>query len=124
MSLVVIRSGALVTKDPSDSKVYVFDWDGSNLAPGVSISTSTFTVTAISPSTVDTALTKDSEARLTAEEASAALQRTVAIDNRATRLRLTAGTLNQSYEIANRIVTSETPAQTKERSFKVLIQNL
>src|SRR5215207_1635796 len=124
MSTIVIRSGALVIKDPADSKVYIFDWDGDNLAPGVSIPTSTFTVTAVSPSTTDTALTRDSEGRLTAAEATAALGRTVNIDNRATRLRLTAGTLGQIYEIANRIVTSETPAQTKERSFRVLIQNL
>ena len=122
MSLIVVRNGALVTKDPSDEKVYCFDWDGDNLAPTVTISTSTFTITAISPSIVDTALTKDSEVKLTAAQATTALQRTVALNDRATQLRLKVGTLGQTYEIANKIVTTETPAQTKERSFRVLIQ--
>lgn len=124
MSTVVIRSGALVVQDPSDVKVYVFDWDADNLAPGVTIPTSSFTVTAVSPSTVDTALVMDSPARLTAAEASAALGRTVTLDNRATRVRLASPTVGQVYEIANMIITSETPSQTKERSFRLLGQNL
>ena len=124
MSSIVIKSGALVIQDPSDSKVYVFDWDGDNLKPGVTIASNLFTIKAIGPSTSDTALVKDAEAMLTAAEASTALERTVTLDNRATRLRLTVGTLGQTYEIANKIVSSETPSQTKERSFRVLIQNL
>lgn len=110
MSTVTLRTGALVIKDPADIKTYVVDWDTENLAEAVTISTSTWTVTPISPSIVDAALTKDSEIKLTGD--------------RKTQIRLTGGTLGQTYEVANKIVTSETPAQTKERSFRVLIQNL
>lgn len=110
MATVTIQVGALVQKDPSDIKVYKVDWDTSNLGVGVTISTSTWTITAIKPSIIDTALTKDSESILAG--------------SRTTQVRLAAGTLGQTYEIANKIVTNESPAQTKERSFRVLIQNL
>jgi hypothetical protein len=123
MSIITVRQGALVVKAPAEIKTYVVDWDGENLGAAVTISTSVWTISALSPSTVDTALTKDSEARLTAAEATAAVLRTVVADNRVTRLRLTAGTLGQTYEVANKITTSETPNQIKERSFKILVQN-
>lgn len=108
MSTITVRPGGLVVKDPADLKVYKFDWDTENLASAVTISTSTWTITPISPSTTDAVLTKDSESILAG--------------SRTTQVRLTAGTLGQTYEIANKIVTSETPAQTKERSFRVLVQ--
>lgn len=109
MSTVLIRNGDLVLKDPSDAKVYVFDWDTNNLAVGVTITgVPVWTITAIGPSLTDTALTQD--------------QASVLAGNRKTQVRLSAGTLGQTYEIANKIVTSETPAQTKERSFRVLVQ--
>jgi hypothetical protein len=110
MSVVTILPGALVPKDPSDIKVYQFDWDTNNLAATVTITTSSWTITAIKPSRVDAVLTKDQESILAG--------------SRKTQMRLTAGTLGQTYEIANKIVTNETPAQTKERSFRVLITNL
>lgn len=109
MATVTITNGDQVLKDPADIKVYLVDWDTNNLAATVTISTSTWTITAIGPSTTDTALTKDSES--------------VLAGNRKTQVRLTAGTLGQTYEIANKIVTSETPAQTKERSFRVRVEN-
>jgi hypothetical protein len=109
MSTVTIQSGGMVIKDPSDSRVYTFDWSTNNLGVGVTITTSTWTITPIKPSTTDTALTKDNESILAG--------------TRTTQVRLLAGTLNQVYEIANRIVTNESPSQTKERSFYVLIQN-
>lgn len=109
MSTITVRAGGLVTKDPSDIKVYLVDWDTENLALGATITTSTWTITAISPSTTDAVLTKDSESILAG--------------NRKTQARLTAGTPGQIYEIANKIVTNETPAQTKERSFRVLVEN-
>jgi hypothetical protein len=110
MSTIVIQDGDQVTKDPADIKVYKFDWDTNNLAATVTIGTSTWTITPIYPSTTDAVLTKDQESIL------AGL--------RTTQVRLSAGTLGQIYEIANKVVTSETPAQTKERSFRVLIENL
>lgn len=124
MATVTILTGGQVTKDPADVKVYVFDFDTNNLADGVMINTSTWTITALSPSKVDTALTKDSEATLTAAQATLVLKKTVALDNRATLVRLLGGTLGQTYEVANKIVTNESPAQTKERSFRVRVENL
>lgn len=109
MSTVTIREGQMVTKDPADVKVYVMDWDTENLAVGVTITSSTWTLTAIRPSKTDAVLTKDSESILTG--------------TRKTQVRLLAGTLGQTYEIANKIRTSETPYQEKERSFRVLIEN-
>lgn len=109
MSLI-ISSGDQVTKDPADVKLYVVDWSTANLALGVTITTSTWTITAIYPSTTDAVLTKDSESIL------AGL--------RTTQVRLSAGTLGQTYEIANKIVTTESPAQTKECSFRIRVENL
>ena len=103
---VTIQPGGLVVKDPADVRVFVFDWSD-NLATAVTIVTSTMTITAIRPST-DTALTKDNAGILTG--------------SRSTSVRLAAGTLGALYEVANTIVTSETPAQTKERSFHVLVE--
>jgi len=106
MSLTV-DDGALIVKDPSDVTVLVFDWDATHLAAGVTIATSTWTITALQPAS-DTALTKDEPSILTGD--------------RKTQVRLTAGTLGALYQLDNRIVTSETPAQTKERSIQVLVQ--
>jgi len=108
MSQVIILNGDQVSKDPADSKVYVFDWDTNNLAAAVTISTSTWTITPIYPSTTDAVLTKDQES--------------VLAGSRKTQVRLSAGTLGQTYEIANKVVTSESPAQTKERSFRILVE--
>ena len=108
MSVLTILDGDQVTKDPSESRVFLFDWDAYNLAAAVTITTSTWTLTPLYPSATDAVLTKDSESILTGD--------------RKTQLRLTAGTLGQTYEIANKIVTSESPAQTKERSFRLLIE--
>lgn len=55
------------------------------------------------------ALTKDNESLLAG--------------NRKTQLRLIGGTVGQQYRIDNKVTTSETPAQIKERSFFVLIQD-
>ena len=121
MSITVITPIQLVTKDPQESRVYVVDWDYANLAAAVTIATSTFAITAIAP-IGDTGLTKDNELKLTAAQATVALERTVSLDNRATRVRLIGGTLGALYEITNQIITSESPAQTKERSFRVLIE--
>jgi hypothetical protein len=108
MSTATIFPGSLVVKDPSDVKTYVFDWDTNNLALGATITSSTFTITAVRP-LGDTALTAD--------------QASVLTGNRKTQVRLSAGTVAALYEVANRVVTSESPPQTKERSFRILIQN-
>lgn len=108
MSAITIQAGGLAVQDPSDIRIYVFDWDRDNLTTGVTIATSVFTVTAIRPS-ANTALIKDNEA--------------IQAGSRKTQVRLSVGTLDALYEIANKIVTSESPAQTKEQSFQLLIQN-
>lgn len=149
--VLTIRDGDEVIKDPSDTKTYKFDWDTDNLAATVTIVVSSWTITTISsvpswaatkayvlgdlvlvggviytailahtdftpPNAVywsvvitDTPLTKDSESVLAGD--------------RSTQVRLLAGTLGLSYEIANKIRTSETPYQEKERSFRVFIEN-
>lgn len=106
MSSVIIRPGQRVGKDPSDERVYTFDWDTDNLATAATITQSTWSITVVSGSD-SPVLTKDNEAVLTG--------------SRKTQLRLKGGGLGAEYEIANKIVTSETPTQTKERSFRVLI---
>jgi hypothetical protein len=103
---ITVPDGALVPKDPSDSLVYTVDWDANVLATDVTIATSTFTITSLRP-TGDTGLTKDNE--------------TILSGSRKTQLRLIGGTIGATYRIDNTIVTSETPTQTIERSFKVKI---
>lgn len=52
---------------------------------------------------------------------------TAGYDSRATLIRLLAkgpSYLGRRYEVANRITTDESPTQTKERSFFVVIENL
>ena len=107
MSLTV-HDGAMIVKDPSDVSVYVFDWDADHLASGVTIGTSTWTITPLTPAG-DTGLTKD--------------QPSILAGSRKTQIRLSAGTLGALYQLDNTIVTSESPAQTKERSITVLVQN-
>lgn len=98
-----IHSGGLVVKDPDASKVYVMDWDAENLAVGVEITTSSWEI-----SGRDAVLTKDNES--------------VLAGSRKTQVRLLAGTDGYKYTVTNRIVTSENPAQTKDKSFTVLVQ--
>jgi hypothetical protein len=109
MSTLTIAAGDEVVKDPADIQVYQFDWDADNLAAAVTITSSVWTITAIAPSAIDAALTKDNESILAG--------------TRKTQVRLLAGTRGQTYEVANKIVTSENPTQTKERSVRVLVQN-
>lgn len=106
---VTIYDGGTASKDPADILVYQFDWDTLHLAAAVTITTSTWTITAVAP-VGDTTLTKDQESILAG--------------NRKTQVRLTAGLLGGEYQVANKIVTNESPAQTIERSFRVVIENL
>jgi hypothetical protein len=104
VSAVVLRPGALIEKDANEARVVQFDWDtDGNLATGVTISTSTFTITVVRPGTETPAgLTKDNPSILSG--------------SRKTQVRLTAGTLGSRYQLTNQIVTNESPAQTKEQS--------
>lgn len=103
MSTVTVEPGALVTKDANEARVIVFDWDATNLATSVTITTSTFTITVERP-------TSESPAGLTKDNPS------ILSGSRKTQVRVSAGTLGSLYRLSNTIVTNESPAQTKERS--------
>lgn len=100
-----IRPGGLTTKDPNSIELFTFDWDAEHLAASVTITTSSFTI-----SGPDANLTQDNASILSG--------------SRKTQVRLTGGTAGATYTVTNRIVTNETPAQTKDASFKVLIEEL
>lgn len=107
-----VDAGATITKDPSDIRVYTFDWSEDNLPVGVTIASQTVTVTALAPSTTDTALvasTTGSGLGITGS-------------SRKVTLQLSGGTLGQLYQVTSEIVTSETPAQTKQQSFLLLVE--
>lgn len=110
---ITVDDGAQITKDPASVQVYTFDWDAANLATGVTITSFTIAITAIAPSTTD--------AILTAVSTGSGLG--ILTGSRKIAVKLSAGTLGQAYEVTCQIVTSETPAQTKERSVRVLIEN-
>jgi hypothetical protein len=105
-----IRANGLVVLDPSDKRVIVFDWDTEALPASVTIASNIFTITAIKQNGA-TALTKDNE--------------TIPAGSRTTRLRLIATTasVGDSYYVASKITTAESPSQTIERQFTVAIQN-
>lgn len=104
MVTIEIRDGGLATQDPSDARVYRMTWED-NLAAGVTFTTNTFTVTQLS-GTATPALTRDS----------------VSADGLDTIVRLSGGAEGGLYRIDNLVITNESPAQTKERHFKVLVQ--
>lgn len=103
-----VKDGATITKDPSDISVYTFDWDAEHLATGVSISTSTWTLTGVSGDTTNTPMTKD--------------QPSIVTGNRKTQIRLSAGAAGSVWKLDNAIVTDESPAQTKERSIRIRVE--
>jgi hypothetical protein len=113
MSLTV-EDGALITLDPNDQTVLSWDWDAKHLGVGVTINTSAFTLTAISPTTA-TGITKDNPSILTASP----------YNSRWTQIRVLVGgdsALGQLFELANTITSSEAPSQSKERSIRLLVQ--
>jgi hypothetical protein len=108
-----IKDGGLVTKDPSDVEVYQFDWDTDNGLPAsVTIASFTVTATAVRPSDA-TALT------LTSSGTGLGIQS----GSRKVNVKVEGGQVGARYVLTNQVVTSETPARTRERSFDVLIQN-
>lgn len=109
MSTLTVRPDSVIEKDTNENRVIVFDWDAESLATSVTITTSTWTITAIRPvGETPVALLNDNSS-------------IIAAANRKTQTRLTAGTLGSLYHVTNQIVTSESPAQTKERSIYVQV---
>src|SRR5690348_7607976 len=101
---VSIASGGLLTKDPDAVELFTMDWNiRGALADGVEIDASTWEIAG-----PDNALTFASP--------------TVLAGNRKAQAIFSGGTLGATYTVTNRIVTNESPAQRKDRSFKVLIE--
>lgn len=95
----------LLLQDANDLLLYVFDWSAW-LPASVTINTSSWAITG-----ADSALVKDSEGFVDGS------------NQTKTKLRLSVGTVGVTYKITNRIVTAETPAQTKELSFFVKVRD-
>lgn len=107
MSVLTIRAGGLVVLDPSDVRVIEFDWEAENLPDGVTITSSSYALELLKGSATP-ALTKDQESILSG--------------SRSTQVRLSTIADGAVYRVSNTIVTSESPSQTKEQSYKVLGQ--
>ena len=105
---ITIQDGGLATQDPNDQLVYACDWGASFLSDAASITTSTWTATVIRPSGA-TALTTDNTS--------------IVSGNRSTQIRISGGQVGALYEVANKIVTDESPSQTIERSFQLKVEN-
>lgn len=108
MAVKVIRDGGLTTQDPNDVLTYLFDFDTDNLPSGVTIGSNTFTITQISGAS-SIPLVKDNES--------------IVDNSRNTQLRLSGGNAGALYKIESQILTSETPPQTKDRHFKLRIED-
>lgn len=107
MSVVkVIPEGGTIPKKATEAFVVLLDWDRV-LAAGVSITSSTFTLTRDSgPS--DTALTYD--------------EPSTPDGNRNAQLRVAGGTAGAVWRVRNVIQTSETPQQTLDGHFLVSVE--
>lgn len=97
-----IAPNELVIKDPASERLYQFDFDAM-LAAAAEIASQTITITG-----PDSVLTHDNDG--------------VVSGNRKVNTRILAGTLGATYTVTCRIVTNETPTQTEERSFRVLVE--
>jgi len=101
------QPGDTLVKDPDDELSYEFDWTA--WLDGAQIATSTFIISGgdTGASSPATPLAKDNEAIVTG--------------SKKTTLRLTAGTVGKRYTVTNRIVTNETPEQSKDRSIFIRV---
>jgi hypothetical protein len=108
MSLTV-QAGELVPFDPSDIRVIDFNW-ADNLGSAAISGSATWTITAVEPASA-TVPTKDNESILSGNQIAQV------------RINVTGATANARYNIACKITTNETPSQTKEQSFDILVQN-
>ncbi len=98
-----IPEQGLKTKDPSATRNGRVDWTAWFGGSGAAIATPTITVSGPDASLVVSG---------------------VAVSNNQTVIyQVTGGTLGVRYMITCRIVTNESPAQTDERSFMVLLEN-
>jgi hypothetical protein len=114
MSTVTVFPGALITMDPSDKRVIVFDFDTTNLAANVALTNSSpsygITIAPIKQNGV-TALTFDNPSLL------AGSRRVKA------RFLATTATVGDLYKVSVKGMTDESPTQDKEYSITILIQD-
>ena len=92
-----------MTKDPDAVLVYTFDWSAW-LVGDATIASSDFVID-VAP---DATLTIDNE--------------TILAGTTSTRVRVSGGTVGKDYVLRNRIVTSEVPTQTDDRSVKIRVR--
>lgn len=106
--MITIQDGDIARQDPNDKRVYRFDWGTKNLAAGVSITNSSWTLTAVSGGN-SPALSSDNAI--------------IMPGSRDTRIRIMGGQAGTLYKIDNQIDTDESPSQTKNRHFFIQIED-
>lgn len=119
MSSIRIKTGGLITLDPDADEAFEVDWNRQHLPPGVTLTSSTWTITG--RGTADALDQHDDD--IGAYNADDEWEADA--DGRVTRVFLTGATgiaLGQKYIVTNRIVTDSTPPETKDASFEVLVQ--
>lgn len=114
MSTVTVYPGALITLDPSDKRVILFDFDALNLADGVTLANPgpDYGITIA-------ALKQNGATLLTFDNASL----TGSSRKVQARFLATTATLGDRYTVSVKGTTSESPAQEKEYSITILIQD-
>jgi hypothetical protein len=113
VTVVTVYPGALITLDPSDKKVLVFDFDALNLAGTAQLTNSgpSFGITiAVVRQIGLTALTFDNAGLVTGNRKVTA------------RFLATTATLGDRYTVSVKGTTNESPVQEKEYSIDILIQ--
>ena len=111
---VTVSPGDLITLDPSDKKVIVFDFDAMNLAVGVLLTNSgpAYGITiAVVRQNGATALTYDNAGLVSGSRKVTA------------RFLATTATVGDRYTVSVKGTTNESPVQEKEYSIDVLIEN-
>lgn len=109
--IIVEETTGVYVKDPNEVVTAKFDWNYYGaLAAGVEIDTSAFSVEAVHPA-ADTALLLDDTSPLGIQGS-----------GRSALVKISAGTLYGLYRIHHTITTNETPAQTRRKSFLVLVE--
>lgn len=109
MSTITVAPGAHVRFDPSDKRTITFDFDALNLPAGVQLTAQLITITTLRQNGA-TILTKDNEG-LTGGN-----RKVIA------RFLATTATLGDRYQVSCKGTTNESPAQDKEYSIFIDIE--
>jgi len=106
----IIQAGQQHTKDPSEITRWTFDWSERLGPAGILEDAGTFTVAAVTPREAPVSLVIDAA--------------TVSDGAQGVSFRVSGGRRGTTYTVAHRVVTREAPAQTLERSFSFLVEDL